>query len=419
MSESSVIKIIYIHPVSGTGGALEALLRLVTELDTSKYYPKVICPELGPSYTTFKIHGIDVDVERGIKTFNHFSAGWYPIKKFYKFITSVFNIFYSAATLYKVIKREKPDIIHLSSSVLLGSAIGAKVANVPVVWHIREYIHDGYFGVRKWVLTRLIDKLSDAIISITDTDARRLKPSNKINVVYDSVNFKFFDRNISKEKFKSEFKINGQDRVIGMFGGISRIKGTIEFAKAAKEILKKQKDFKFLIFGPAEDSSLHTLRTKVKKIIKQMIFHQEYSDKVRKAVGDGFSGRIKLVGNRQDIPEIMAGLDLVVFPSTVPHSALPVIEAGAMAKPVVASNWGETAEEMVNGITGILVPAGNPDALSRGIVKILSNPDLAKNMGEEGYKRARELFDIKKNTNKVTEIYDKVFAQSYNENSSH
>ncbi len=319
LSESSIKKVFYVHPVSGTGGALEALLRLVTELDTSKHYPKVICPELGASYHTFKIHGIDVDVESGIKSFSHFSAGWYSIKNAYKFITNIFNIFYSAAVVYKVIKIEKPDLVHLSSSVLLGPGIGAKAANAPVVWHIREYLHDGYFGVRKWIITRLIDKLSNAIICITDTDASRLKPSKKINVVYDSVNFNFFDRNISSEKFKSEFKIKGQDKVIGMFGGISRIKGTIEFTEAAKEILEKHKNFKFLIFGPVADSSTCTFRTTVKNFLKQMISYQEYSDKVKKTIGDGFGGRIKLVGNRQDIPEIMAGLDFNNhFPQKLP-----------------------------------------------------------------------------------------------------
>ena len=407
------IKILFIHPVSGAGGALEALLSLVNELDRSKYYPKVLCPGLGTSYERFKAKAIDVVIENGIKNFNHSTAGWYSIKNAHGFITNFIRMSYSAAVVYKVIKKENPDIVHLSSSVLLGPAIGAKAANVPVVWHIREYLHDGYFGIRKWIIKILIYKLSDAIISITDTDASRLKPSTKINVIYDSVDFNHFNRNIGGEKFKSEFKIRGQDRLIGMFGGISRIKGTFEFIEAAKKIIKKEKDYRFFIFGDDINSSEDTFKAKVKKKLQRLISHQNYSGKVRKVIDDDLSGRIKFVGNRQDIPQIMAGLDLVVFPSTVPHSALPVIEAGAMAKPAVASNWGEIAEEVVNGITGVLVPPGDPDALSREIVRILSNPKLANKMGEEGYQRTIRLYDIKNSVKKVTKIYDKVLREKH------
>ncbi len=412
------IKILFIHPISGAGGAVESLLSLVNELDRSKYFTKVLCPELGTSYERFKAKGIDVAIENGIKTFRHATAGWYSIKNAHRFITNFIQMFYSAAVVYKVIKKENPDLVHLSSSVLLGPAIGAKAANVPVVWHIREYLHDGYFGIRKWIIKILIYKLSDAIISITDTDASRLKPSTKINVIYDSVDFNHFNLNIGGEKFKSEFKIGRQDRLIGMFGGISRIKGTLEFIEAAKEIIKKEKDYRFFIFGDDIISSQDTFKARVKKKLQRLISHQNYSEKVRKAIGDDLSGRIKFIGNRQDIPQIMAGLDLVVFPSTVPHSALPVIEAGAMAKPAVASNWGEIAEEVVNGITGVLVPPGDPDALSQEIVRILSNPKLANKMGEEGYKRAIRLYDIKNSVKKVTKIYDKVLREKH-EHSPH
>ena len=405
-SGSIAKKILYIHPISGAGGALEALLRLVKELDRSKHYPKVLCPGLGISYESFKNHGIDVEVENGIKNFSHATAGWYPIERLHSLIMNFFRLIYSAAVIYKVVKREKPALVHLSSSVLLGPGIGAKAANVPVVWHIREYLHDGYFGIRKWIITNLIDKLSDAIIAITETDAKRLKPSNRIKVVYDSVDFNKFNRHIDGDKFKKEFNIKGQDKCIGMFGGISRIKGTLEFVGAAREILQKGKNFKFFIFGTTANLSPDTLKARIKKKIKKITLQENYNAKIKKAITGNLNGRIKFIGNRQDIPQIMAGLDLIVFPSIMPHSALPIIEAGAMAKPTVASNWGETAEQVVNGVTGFLVVPEDLKALSQAIIEILSNPELARSMGDEGYKRARELFDIKRNVKKVVKIYN-------------
>lgn len=405
-------KILYIHPVSGSGGATEALLSLVNELDKSKYYPKIYCPEFGDSYKIFKKNGIDVEVEESIKTFYHATAGWYSLTRIHKFIRDFFNIFYSAWIIYKRIKKEKPDIVHISSSVLLGPMLGAKLTGVPIVWHIREYLHSGYFGIRKWIITNIIDKLSDTIIAISKTDANRLKPSTKINVIYDSVDFNKFDRKSSSNYFKKEFNIKDNEKTVGMFGGISRIKGTIEFIEAAEMISKNNQNYKFFIFGDSISSS----KNPIKKIVKKIIFGIDYVDEVLDLL-DRNQDYIKFVGSRCDIPQIMAGLDLIVFPSTAPHSALPVIEASAMAKPVVASNWGEITEEVIHNKTGILVNPSDLAALSHAIENLLNNPALANAMGEEGYKIAKQNFDIKKNTYKIGNIYDKMLNR--NENSSY
>lgn len=407
-------KILYIHPVSGSGGALQALLYLVKELDKFKYYPIILCPGFGKSYEVFKNNGIDVEIEKGIKMFCHATAGWHSIKMMHRIIIDSFNLFYSALSIYKIIKKENPDLVHLSSSVLLGAALGARLARVPIVWHVREYIHSGYFGVRKSIITTLINKLSDVIIVISKTDANRFKPSTKIHVIYDSVDFEKFNRHIDGSKFKKEFNIKEKDKTIGMFGGVSRIKGTLEFVKAAEIILRNNKHFKFFIFGNPISINQNPIKTFIKKII---FSRDNYSDKVFSLINQN-NNYIQFVGDRRDIPQIMAGLDLIVFPSTASHSALPVIEAGAMAKPVVASNFGETAEEVVHQKTGILVEPGNPVALSKAIIEILNDSELASKMGEAGYLRAKQLFDINKNIKMVEKFYERILNKQKNENNS-
>lgn len=400
-------KILYIHPVSGQGGALQALLCLINNLDKSQYYPKVLCPEHGDSYETFKKNEIDVEIERGIKIFGHATAGWYPLTRVHKFIKAFFGIFYSAWAMRKRINKEKPDIVHLSSSVLLGSAIGAKTAKVPIVWHIREYLHDGYFGIRKRLITAFIERLSDVIIVISKTDANRLRPSNKIHVIYDSVDFSKFNRYLDSNKFKKEFKMAENQPSVGMFGGISKIKGTLEFIQAAKLILKEKTNMKFFIFGASRRSN----NSKIINLIKRILFIENYYNKIKKELdNDKLFKQIIFQENRKDVPSIMASLDIIVFPSTASHSALPTIEAGAMAKPVIASNWGEIEEEVIHNETGILVEPANPIILSQAIESLLNNSELAKELGEQGYIRARQNFDIKLNVKEILHIYDKILS---------
>ncbi len=65
-----------------------------------------------------------------------------------------------------------------------------------------------------------------------------------------------------------------------------------------------------------------------------------------------------LIEFRKDIPSIINSSDIIVFPSVVPHFARSIIEAGAMAKPSIASNIGGPDELIINGETGLLVPPG-------------------------------------------------------------
>jgi glycosyltransferase involved in cell wall biosynthesis len=156
-----------------------------------------------------------------------------------------------------------------------------------------------------------------------------------------------------------------------------------------------------------------TLKGKIKSIIKRILYDEDYHDKVKRIIHENGGNKIVFVGNRRDVPHIMAALDVIVFPSTVPHAALPIAEAGAMARPVIASRWGksdEPDESVVDGVTGILVPPGDSEALAKAIVKILTSPELARKMGEEGYKRAKKLFDAHENVAKVMNIYNEILG---------
>ena len=403
------MKICYIHHSSAIGGGSLALLRVIEALDRRRFYPKVIFPNKGDVINLFESKGIKVIINPQIRTFSHTTV-WYSIENIDSMIMNFFRIFTSAFATYRIIKKERPDIVHLNTSGLLGSALGARLANVPVVWHVREPLNDGYFGIRKKLIAHYIHFFSDIIISICKSDAKRLIASKKLRIIYDFVDFKEFNRNIRGDAFRKEFKIGPKDKSVGMFGGITSVKGTMIFVKAAEIVYDKNRNVKFFIFGPKDiKKSGKSLKAKY-KAIKKLIFRKEdYISKVMSYVSNSNAkNNIYFCGNRTDIPEMMAGLDFIVFPSTVPHSALPLMEAGAMAKPVVASNLGGQDELVVDGITGILVPPNDPEALAVAIIQILEDEGLVKRFGENGYRRAKELFNADKNGLETVRIYDEV-----------
>jgi glycosyltransferase involved in cell wall biosynthesis len=82
-----------------------------------------------------------------------------------------------------------------------------------------------------------------------------------------------------------------------------------------------------------------------------------------------------------------------------------IIEAMASGKPVVATNIRGCREEVVRGVTGIIVPLRDSDALYQAFVRILSDPRLARRMGNEGRRRAEELYDERNVLEREVQVY--------------
>ena len=108
------------------------------------------------------------------------------------------------------------------------------------------------------------------------------------------------------------------------------------------------------------------------------------------------------------MPQLIAATDIIVFPSTVPHFARPVIEASAMAKPVIASDIGGPRELVVPDETGLLIPPDNPEQLATAIVSLLDDSEMMTQMGEKGYQRATNKFDSKVNSERTYAVYDEL-----------
>jgi glycosyltransferase involved in cell wall biosynthesis len=108
----------------------------------------------------------------------------------------------------------------------------------------------------------------------------------------------------------------------------------------------------------------------------------------RLAAGSG----VELLGVRDDVPELMAAADVVALTSEAEALPMSVLEAMANARPVVVTDVGGTAEAVVHGETGLLVPAGDADAVARALLELAVDPDRARRMGEAGRSRQQELF---------------------------
>lgn len=125
----------------------------------------------------------------------------------------------------------------------------------------------------------------------------------------------------------------------------------------------------------------------------------------------GLESKLVFTGARADIPRLLAATDVYVKPGVVEgYIGVTVLEALALARPVVAFETEDVKEAIRHGATGLLVPRGNTAALAQAIVALLKDPEHARQLGEEGQKLVREKFDFHKLVGRLEEIYFQVLG---------
>lgn len=125
----------------------------------------------------------------------------------------------------------------------------------------------------------------------------------------------------------------------------------------------------------------------------------------------GLSGQVRLLGTRKDVPELLGSANIFVLTSDTEGLPITIIEAMAAGKPVVATRVGGVPDVVVDGETGILVPAGDVEQLARALEKMLRDEALRKRMGAAGSRAARERFDIVETVRHYEALYTRLLER--------
>ena len=391
-------KIVCIHHGIGIGGASLELLYLLQKLDRDVFHVRVLCLHDSEATDLFRNANIDVRVLHAWREFSHTEGYWIKWHRPDRLFLGCLSWFMTAF-IYgkKILLEEKPDIVYLNSTPLSAWAVAANRLNIPVVSHVRESIAEGYVGVRKFVLRSILRKNVDRLIAVSDQNARILSLREQTETIYGFIHFDQFNRNITRAEVPRK-SIN-QHKVALYLGGGSTIKG-FEVIVDALEYLDPEI---MVLFGGYYriGRSWKDLPRKILKPNLARAYEQFYS--AANAVN---------IGLKKDVTPWIAACDVLVCPFVVPQFARPIVEAGAMAKPVVASNLDGMEELVVDEQTGILVPPGNAKALAHAINRICGDEMLAARMGEAGYQRTKVLFDGEKNTRATFKVFQAVLANS-------
>ena len=396
-------RICYFVHSGSVGGATLSLLYLLQQMNRDRYEPLVVFLNESPLRQAFQDLGVETMVARRMSYFSHTTGeslslrnprGWLQVPMF---LPSVFQT-------YRLVKRLKPHIVHLNSSTLAPQVIGARLAGARVVWHIREYVVDGLLGMRKALLKWVARRFADSLVTIMAGHGERLGCPEKAHLIYNFVDFQVFDRSTRDLRDRSQEHV----KTVVMLGGVSSIKGTLEFVQAFPLVRERVDAVRFVIAGQTGASEARASVRLVRRLLSRLLSRDAFPRQVRTFVEEQCDGGVEFIGVVNDVPALLANTNLVVFPSTAPHFPRPVVEAGAMAIPVVASDVEGPREVVRHGETGLLVPPKDPVALAEAIVRVLSDDELASTLGEGGYAQAARLFRAAANSQATFALYERL-----------
>ena len=201
----------------------------------------------------YRREGIPTFVDERIVDFSHTTLVWYSLTSPREVAARSVRFFSSMAMTRRFLREHSPDLVHLNSSTLASCAIAAKREGIPVVWHIREPLSRGHLSLRQTLLRRAIHRYADRVVAIGNHEADQLIRDDRVRVIYNFVDFTLFDRALSGENFREEMGARSETRLVGMLGGVSRVKGTKEFVEALPFVRRALPEVKFIVLGGLPD----------------------------------------------------------------------------------------------------------------------------------------------------------------------
>jgi len=362
-------KIFYLITELERGGAEILLLDLVKALPKEKFDIKVgYLRGQGTLSDEFKANNIDVTF------FN---------------IRSRFDII-GIFKLVNFLKRHCFDIVHthLIDADIFG-CIAAKIAKVPVIVSTKH--NTDTFRKKKmpavWLDTFLANNSTKVIaVSAAVKDFlikfQKINPNN-IEIIHNGVDLRKINRTIDIKQAKTALGINPDDHVVGCIARFDEQKGHRYLVEAMDKVSAKIKHVFFVFVGVGE------LEAKIKERINQL----------------NLNDKVKFLGQRDDINNILSALDVFVLPSVWEGLGIVLLEAQAACLPVVATKVDGIVEVVKDGVTGLLVPAKDAQSLAAAIINLIEDHDKACRYGKNGREFVSQNFSIEKMTKKIETLY--------------
>jgi glycosyltransferase involved in cell wall biosynthesis len=288
--------------------------------------------------------------------------------------------------LRRLIRDWGPALIHahLPSAGILARLSGS----VPVVYTEHNIATSYRQPTRS--LNELTYRLNRVVVAVSDAVAESLSgyPGPEPRVIPNGITFEVEPGQV--DAVRGELGVGEETRLVVHVGNIRPHKGHQNLIAATRRIVSRADDVLVVSVGAEK--------------------HEGDLARVRAAAeAEGVSDYIRFVGRREDARAFLAAADVVVNPADYEGLPLAVLEALSLHKPVVATAVGGVPSVVVDGVTGRLVPPGDPEALARGVIEALSSP-VATEWGAAGAELVSRDHGIEQMIRQYEKVYEEVLG---------
>ena len=375
-------KVLYVSSESGLGGANRSLCDMLAYI---KEYVNaiVVIPERGVLSSELDRMNIIYYIVKLSKGFGKIGQHKQADEE------RDFLINYKAATeIKKIIEKEKIDLVHINSSVCNAGAMGAILAGIPYIWHIRE-IPGKQFDCEFWdmPLKKMLFCRTNKFLAISKCVQEEYRQNYGIasNKIYDGLDCKKYVQSAKKEEEYS-FLVAGAT--------ISEEKGQLDVIKAVKILNKKGIDYiKVYIVGNYSFRFAWCLKRYIE-------IHR-------------ISNLIYLCPFRNDLSDLHSKCKYAIVPSKFEALGRVTVEAMLAKNIVIGANTGGTLEIIgENQERGYTYMEGNPESLAEVMLKVIGEDDIKKaGIKEKAQRYALHTYDSQKYAKDLGRIYEEVLTE--------
>ena len=363
---TAIRTILYLSTSSRPGGAERVISNLAASLDPQKY--RALLCLFRPGWIQERCES------RGIRTAvipTQGMADWRWATRF-----------------RQLLKQERVDVIHAHEfDANVQGAFVAALSGIPIVAtvHGKNYFYE---KLRRRLAYRWVSRHATMVAvseNLKEFIVEQVKISrDRIKVVYNGVDVVPHCDQADVERCKRELGIPAQDQIVGVVGNLYPVKGHQYLIDGIPTVLKACPNTSFIFAGRGQ------LEPELKERVHRL----------------GLSQRVHFLGLRQDIPRILAILNVFVLPSLSEGLSMAILEAMSAGKPVVATQVGGNVELILDQETGYIVPPRDSQALASRLVALLTDRQLAARFAEKGQQRAEGQFSLGTMVRTYQSLYD-------------
>jgi glycosyltransferase involved in cell wall biosynthesis len=290
----------------------------------------------------------------------------------------------------QLLRRVRPDVIHCHNldPLLIGGFAARLTGAIPVVMtkHGNRIPRAGpAMSLIRWLIrsARVVAVSLEALRLITEWMPRGCPA---VLYIANGIATEAYDNLPPREVARSALGFPAAAFIVGTVSRLVSCKRHLDLLEAFAEILPQFPGALLAIVGDGP------LRPEIEARIARL----------------GLQQSVVMLGDRRDIPEILAALDVFCLPSDQEGMPMTVLEAMAAGLPVVASDVGGIPELVDPGVTGLIVPAGAPRQLAAALSSLARDPALARAMGSAGGVKLRRSFSISTALGAYEECYREI-----------